>query len=174
MSGPLAADRIAGLLASSAAQLEAEVRALTAEDAAWHPASGEWCIKEIVGHLIEAERRGFAGRIRTILAEDHPVFSTWDPPAAAAARNDCERPWENLWAEFRRLRDESVVLVRPLNAADLERSGTHPEVGELTIRDLLHEWVHHDRNHLKQALSNLQARVWPHMGNARRFSQPEP
>jgi hypothetical protein len=33
----------------------------------------------------------------------------------------------------------------------------------------MHEWVHHDRNHLKQLLANVQARVWPEMGNARRF-----
>ena len=40
------------------------------------------------------------------------------------------------------------------------------EVGGL----LLHEWVHHDRNRLRQILTNVQARAWPHMGNARRFS----
>jgi hypothetical protein len=38
------------------------------------------------------------------------------------------------------------------------------------VADLLHEWVHHDRNHLKQLLANVQAFVWPHMGNAQRFS----
>jgi hypothetical protein len=35
---------------------------------------------------------------------------------------------------------------------------------------LLHEWVHHDGNHLRQALVNVQAYKWPHMGNARRFT----
>jgi hypothetical protein len=43
-------------------------------------------------------------------------------------------------------------------------------VGRLTVRDLLYEWVHHDRNHLRQILANVQAFAWPHMGNARRFS----
>jgi hypothetical protein len=32
--------------------------------------------------------------------------------------------------------------------------------------------VHHDRNHLKQILSNVQAYAWPHMGNAQKFSAP--
>jgi hypothetical protein len=57
--------------------------------------------------------------------------------------------------------------VRP---ADLDRVGLHPEVGELRVRDLLGEWVHHDRNHVRQLLANTQARVWPQMGNAQRFS----
>ena len=48
-----------------------------------------------------------------------------------------------------------------------------PDVGRLTVDDLLHEWVHHDGNHLRQALGNVQAYVWPNMGNARRFTRPE-
>jgi hypothetical protein len=50
-------------------------------------------------------------------------------------------------------------------------SGEHPDVGTLTVRALLHEWPHHDRAHIKQAMSNAQARVWPHMENAQRFSE---
>jgi len=63
--------------------------------------------------------------------------------------------------------------VRSLESSQLTRSGEHPRVGRLTIDELLHEWVHHDGNHLQQALGNVQAYVWPHMGNARRFTRPE-
>jgi hypothetical protein len=38
------------------------------------------------------------------------------------------------------------------------------------VNDLLHEWVHHDRAHLKQILANVQAYVWPEMGGAQAFS----
>ncbi len=40
------------------------------------------------------------------------------------------------------------------------------------VEPLIGEWVHHDRNHVKQILSVAQARVWPQMGNARRFVDP--
>jgi len=30
--------------------------------------------------------------------------------------------------------------------------------------------MHHDRNHVRQALANVQAYVWPAMGNAQKFS----
>jgi hypothetical protein len=43
-------------------------------------------------------------------------------------------------------------------------------VGELSIHDILYEWVHHDQNHIKQIMSNIQAFAWPHMGNAQKFS----
>ena len=66
----------------------------------------------------------------------------------------------------------SVALVAGLGEAELGRAGDHPKVGRLTVGDLLHEWVHHDRNHLRQILAGVQALAWPHMGNARRFSAP--
>jgi len=70
------------------------------------------------------------------------------------------------------MRRDSVALVAGLRAADLGRGGQHPKVGPLRVADLLHEWVHHDRNHIRQMLANLQTVAWPHMGNAQRFSAP--
>jgi DinB family protein len=169
---PLPPSDIRSLLAASLATVETEVSAMPPHVAQWRPAPGEWCANEVVGHLIEAERRGFAGRIRTILASDRPHLEPWDQPAVAAARRDCERTGTEVVAEFRALRTESLTLVAGLGPADLDRAGIHPAVGELRVRDLLAEWVHHDRNHIRQLLANTQARVWPQMGNARRFDDP--
>jgi hypothetical protein len=166
----LAPAQIADLLASTSALLDAELRALGDDDARWHPAPEEWCVNEVLGHIIESERRGFAGRIRRILDEERPTFDPWDQKAVARERKDCERMTQSLWMEFMGLRHASVELVRSIRPSDLDRSGTHRKVGELRVRDLLHEWVHHDRNHTRQLLANVQARVWPHMGNAQRFS----
>ena len=160
--------QVAAYLESSRALIESELRAL-GDDSAWHRAPGEWCAKGVVGHLIEAEKRGFAGRIRIILASDHPTLDSWDQVDVEKARNDCVRPVPDLRTELRELRDESLKLVRRLKPTDLDRAGTHPEAGELKVRWLLHEWVHHDRDHTKQMLSIAQERVWPHMGNAQLF-----
>jgi DinB superfamily len=162
---------LAELLAASAATIAAEMQALGG-DATWHPAPGEWCANEVLGHVLEAERRGFNGRIRTLLAEDGAALKGWDQLAVAAERRDCERDPEALLGEFRSLRSDSVDLVRSLDPRDLERSGVHDRVGLLRIGDVIAEWVHHDRNHARQILANSQARVWPQMGNARRFSDP--
>ena len=166
---PLDHARIADLLAATVDTIVAELAGL-GDQTGWRPAPGEWSANECVGHLLEAERRGFAGRIRHILAEDRPVLETWDPPAVAAARADHERDPRELAAAFADLRHESVELVRGLSAADLERVGRHPEVGDLGVGELLGEWVHHDRNHVRQLLAVTQSRVWGQMGNARRFS----
>ena len=144
----------------------------------WRPEPGEWSANECVGHMIEAERRGFAGRIRTIVAGGPggsvpsitPDLETWDPTAVAEARRDHLRDAADLAAEFASLRADGVDLVRRLDTADLGRQGRHPVVGLLRVDELLGEWVHHDRNHIRQMLAVSQARVWGQMGNACRFS----
>lgn len=168
----LSTRQIADLLEASAAIAVEELRALGAESG-WRPRAGEWSANDCVGHLIEAERRGFSGRIRQILAAPPDAPATlvaWDPPAVAEERRDNERPGTELAAEFAALRADSVAQVRALAPADLKRYGIHPHVGPLRVDELLGEWVHHDRNHIRQLLEVTQLRVWGQMGNARRFS----
>jgi len=59
-----------------------------------------------------------------------------------------------------------------LGPADLALSGIHPKVGALSIGELLHEWVHHDREHLGQLLDITNRFAWTGMGAARRFTSP--
>ena len=167
---PLAPKSVAALLRSAATTFAAEARALPEAVRQWHPADGEWCVKEVLGHIIEAERRGFAGRIRIILAGDRPALERWDQAAVARERKDCERAIETLLGDLLRLREDSAALVASLRPEDIPRSGMHPVVGELRVADLLQEWVHHDRNHARQILANVQAYAWPHMANAQKFS----
>jgi len=167
---PLQPAAVARLLQSLGAEINAEVLALPDDVLAWHPGPGEWCVKECLGHIVEADRRGFNGRIRTILESSEPTFAGWAQYVIARQRNDCQRPAAELVDEFLALRGDSVALVEGLTEAELERGGTHSEVGYLRVRDLLHEWVHHDRNHFRQLLANVQAYVWPGMANAQRFA----
>jgi hypothetical protein len=170
---PLPATRIATLLRASAAHIVTELGALGDEWARWRPAPGEWSANEALGHIIEADRRGFAGRIRRILAVDGVEEHGWDQLAVATARRDHEKTVEAILEEFTTGRTAGIELVESLSAADLARAAVHDRVGRVTVRDLLHEWVFHDRNHIRQLLANGQARVWPAMGNTRRFSHPD-
>jgi len=167
----LGPDQVAPLLAATVAALRAEVRALGVE-AGWRLAPAEWSVNECIGHLFEADARGFAGRIRTILESDGPVLATWDPAAVAAGRHDEQADPIELVEAFAVRRSEGIALVRSLVAGDLERVGIHPAIGPLRVDEILAQWVHHDRNHVRQALAVSQARAWHHMGVTRRFSEP--
>lgn len=169
---PLSTGEAAEILRATGAALAEELQGLPEALLNWQPGPDEWCIKEALGHLIESEGHGFAGRMRAILAQHEPQFSAWDPPAVARARRDHQRDLAELLEEFGHLRTASVALVAGLSDADLARGGQHPVVGYLRVSDLLHEWIHHDRTHIRQMHAAAQAYVWPHMGNAQRFSSP--
>lgn len=171
-AAPFSPAEAAALLRASLAAIRAEAGGMSERAASWHPKPGEWCAKEVLGHLIEADRRGFGGRIRQFLEADNPPCIPWDQDEVARARGDCGRSVAALVDELSAVRAEGLRTVDALTAAGLGRRGQHPKVGPLTVSDILHEWVYHDRNHLKQMMSNLQAYAWPNMGNAQRFSAP--
>ncbi len=165
--------RLEALVVATGAHLRAELAALDEAGASFHPAPGEWCAKEVVGHLVEADRRGFAGRVRRILAADRPTLDAWDQPSVAAARRDCDKPLDALLAEFDETRADGLAVFEEVTAADLDRAGDHPLVGELRIRDVLAEWPFHDRDHLRQLLDNTRSWLWPELGAARLFTELE-
>jgi hypothetical protein len=170
---PFTTAEIAALLRASASHITAELTALGDRWAQWRPAPGEWSANEALGHIIEADRRGFGGRIRRILAVDGVEEHGWDQVGVAAQRRDREKTVAAILDEFSTGRTAGLELIASLTEADLERHAIHDRVGRVTVRDLLHEWVFHDRNHVRQILANGQARSWPAMGNTRRFSHPD-
>ncbi len=184
LSGPrqpsapgLAQDAVARLLGATARIVEAELGALGDELAGWRPGPGEWCANEVVGHLVEADARGYGGRIRRILAAppgNEPTEPGWDEPSVAAARADCAKAAATLIDELAASRRDAVELVLSLRPEDLGRGAIHVTVGRVTVADLLQEWCTHDRVHLQQLLKSVQARAWPVMGNTRRFLRDEP
>ena len=69
------------------------------------PAPDEWSANECVGHIIEADRRASADRIRRILDQNGVAEPGWDQLGVAAARRDGERPVAAILAEFSPGRD---------------------------------------------------------------------
>ena len=84
-------EQVAGLLESVARTIRAEAEPLGDEGMRWHPAPGEWCANEVIGHILEAERRGFAGRIRLIIEQPGRKLQGWDQEQVARDRRDCDR-----------------------------------------------------------------------------------
>src|SRR5436190_18356142 len=135
----LSTSQIADLLQATLATVEAGVGALPEIVLVWHPAEGEWCVNEVLGHLVEAERRGFAGRIRIILDQDQPRLETWDQEGVTRARADCVRPGDQKLAELLAERVLSVELVEGLSEESLDRGGEHVTIGPVTVRELLQD-----------------------------------
>src|SRR5215212_7738457 len=111
---------------------------------------GTWSPYDVVGHLINGERTDWIPRARHILSGDPRPFTHFDRQAQF---NDSEgKTLEDLLAEFTELRHRNVaeLLAMNLGEGDFVRTGLHPELGEVTLGQLLATWVVHDLDHVAQ------------------------
>ena len=110
-----------------------------------------WSAFDIVGHLIVGERTDWMPRARIILK--HGEARAFDPfDRFAQAKESQGKSLEQLLDEFARLRKENLAGLRALNLEpeDLSRRGKHPELGKVTLSELLATWALHDLTHLHQ------------------------
>lgn len=150
------------------------LRAVSEAELEFHPQPDRWCIKQIIGHLVEEDTRDFAGRIRQMIEQHLPTLDLNDQDAVARSRTDCGKSLSVLLAEFIAVRRQSAMFVASLGKSDLDRGGGHPKLGTITVRELLHEWIYHDLNHLNQINRNLQGALWPHLGAMQGFYRETP
>lgn len=112
---------------------------------------GTWSAYEVVGHLIIGEREDWIARTRIILRDG--VDRPFDPfPHDAAIHPDSGRSLAELLEEFSELRGRNLETLRGLSLPEsaLERRGTHPALGEVTLAELLATWSTHDLHHIRQ------------------------
>ncbi len=116
-----------------------------------------WSAFDIVGHLIHGERTDWMSRARIIL--ENGEARPFDPFDRLAQFKESEgKSLAQLLDEFARLREESLVALRALNLQpeDFARRGKHPDLGVVTLSELLATWAVHDFTHLHQ-LSRVMA-----------------
>ena len=110
-----------------------------------------WSPYDVVGHLIHGEKTDWIPRARIILehGEARP-FTPFDRVAMKDASRG--KSFGTLLDDFEAAREGSVRALRglKLKPADLVRTGTHPELGQVTLAQLLATWVAHDLDHIVQ------------------------
>lgn len=110
-----------------------------------------WSAFDIVGHLIHGEHTDWMVRARMILQYgESQAFQKFD--RLAQLKESRGKTLKQLLDEFASCRAENLRDLRALNltAADLERCGRHPELGLVTLSELLATWAVHDLTHLHQ------------------------
>ncbi len=106
---------------------------------------------DVVGHLIHGEETDWIPRTRIILehGESRP-FTPFD--RFAFYEKSKGKKLGDLLATFQTLREQNIEVLKGLNLTpeQLDLKGTHPELGQVTLRQLLATWVTHDLGHLCQ------------------------
>ena len=117
-----------------------------------------WSPRLVVLHLINGELTDWIPRARIIIKQG--AARRFDPFDRVAGF-ESKRPLPDLLGEFDKLRAESVATLRGWNLKekDLELTGEHPELGAVTMRQLLATWVVHDLSHIAQ-ITRTMARAY--------------
>lgn len=120
--------------------------------------------REVLGHLIHGERTDWVPRIKLILehADTRPFV-----PFDRQGFGDASRATVvELLDEFASLRQSNLAYLQSLSLSpsQLALRGLHPELGPVTLGQLLATWVVHDLNHIAQVLRVMSARYKPVVG----------
>ena len=109
-----------------------------------------WSTFDVLGHLIHGERTDWIVRTKIILNEGDKYFEIFD--RFAQFKESKGKSLEELLAEFKELRSSNLKELSSLNITegDLNKTGIHPEFGEVTLKQLLSTWVTHDLGHIAQ------------------------
>lgn len=129
-----------------------------------------WSPFDIVGHLIHGEETDWIPRAKVILedGETRP-FEPFD--RFAMFEKSKGKSLAQLLDTFERLREASLRELEMLKLTDalLDKRGRHPELGLVTLRQLLSTWVVHDLGHVGQAARVLAKQYAEEVGPWREY-----
>ena len=112
-----------------------------------------WSPYDIIGHLIHGEETDWIPRAKIIL--EHGESRAFEPfNRVAMFEKSKGKAIGELLDTFAQLRAENLRELQALNLTSdlLDKRGRHPELGVVTLRQLLSTWVVHDLGHIRQVV----------------------
>jgi hypothetical protein len=119
-----------------------------------------WSPFDVVGHLIHGEKTDWIPRAEIILSDRET--RRFEPFDRFAMFTDSKgKTMQELLDTFALLRHESLDRLRDLllSEDDYDKTGLHPSLGTVTLKQLLATWVVHDLDHLGQ-IAQVMARQY--------------
>jgi len=151
------------------------VAVATPEKLVWKPTPERWSMCEILNHLTDVEKLNVGLRVRRMLEEGLPIFEDYDPRVryeqGAYANDNGLRALES----FCETRRSSLEWLEESTPEDWARRRQHPEVGEVSIQQVLSLWSFHDSSHVGQVAEILKAACfWDGIGSLQKYYTVDP
>lgn len=112
-----------------------------------------WSPYDVIGHLIHGDETDWIPRAKIIL--EHGETRAFEPFDRVAMFEESRgKSIGQLLDTFAQIRAENLRQLQAMNlTADLlDKRGHHPELGVVTLRQLLSTWVVHDLGHIRQVV----------------------
>ena len=126
--------------------------------------------RDVIGHLIYGEETDWIPRLRIILDRgERRTFTPFD--RFGFKEKYGRRSIDELLRRFAELREDNVGQLEALHLtpAQMELRGTHPELGTVTLSQLLATWVGHDLTHVSQVARVMAKRYQDAVGPWRAY-----
>lgn len=159
------------LLEKTPAMLELLLRDVPADILDWKPAADRWSITEVLAHLLIIEQL-YGDRAKRIVVDNNPTLARYVEPDEGQLRKKTARQYLE---DFVALRQAHYFFWHGIPSSAGSRTGVHPEMGAITLLQLLNELANHDLGHLRQIAELYRAKAfYPHAGPFQRYSNPKP
>jgi hypothetical protein len=125
---------------------------------------------DVLGHLIHGEETDWIPRTKIIL--EHGESRPFTPFDRFAFREKSKgKTCPELLTTFESLRGQNLNYLKGLHLKpeQLDLKGTHPELGTVTLRQLLATWATHDLGHLGQIVRVMAKQYGNEVGPWREF-----
>ena len=159
------------LLQKTPAILETLLRDVPADILDWKPAADRWSITEVLAHMLMIEQL-YGDRAKRIVVDNNPTLEKYFEPDEANLR---KKTTNQYLKEFVALRQANYFFWHGIPSSAATRTGVHPEMGAVTLLQLLNELANHDLGHLRQIAELYRAKAfYPQAGPFQRYSNPKP
>ena len=129
-----------------------------------------WSPIDVLGHLIHGEETDWIPRAKMIVENgEQRAFEPFD--RFAMFEKSKGKSLQELLTTFERLRRESLRQLDELSLTPelLGKRGRHPELGEVTLAELLATWVVHDLSHIGQIVRVMSKQYGESVGPWREY-----
>lgn len=118
-------------------------------------AEGKWTIKEVLQHIIDAERV-FAYRAITFARKDGSPLPSFDENSWAATSKAVQRNWKDMVEEFKSLREANEKMFASFDDSQLRSVGnaSGKDFNVLAVGFILSGHVEHHINIIKERYLN--------------------
>ncbi len=124
----------------------AAIVGLTQQQLNSFPIPDTWSIQQIIVHLLDTDLMA-AGRMKRIIAEERPRLEVYDENAFAQRLAYDKHSPEAVAELFRTHRQFTAEMLRSVSPDAFNRVAIHPEIGEITLGQILRVYVHHVHHH---------------------------
>lgn len=128
---------------------------------AWHrkEKTDAWSTIDIIRHLIFGEQTDWIPRLQLMLDQQDGKMPTFTPFDRSGHEQLPPADMLSLIKQFATLRAGNIAVLHAFELTDKSMGiqAMHPELGLVTVRQLLSAWVVHDYTHLYQICRNLSS-----------------